>query len=77
MKDDGKTIGKKDESAIARQKKALEDKKAAASYLKVRMNEHDEAMAVHFSKGNYALARHDAQRMVQILDLLSEIDLTS
>lgn len=64
------------EAQVAKQKRAQEDKKRATVYLKSRVEELDRSMAQHFAKGNFALASHDARRLVAIFDMLAEIDVT-
>lgn len=68
---------KPEEGEIARQKKLLEDKKRAVSYLKARAEELDHLFAQNYAKGNYTLAAHDAKRVSAIMDVLGDIDVAS
>jgi hypothetical protein len=68
---------KPEEGEVARQKKLLEDKKRAVSYLKARAEELDHLFAVNYAKGNYTLAAHDAERVAAIMKVLGDIDIAS
>jgi muramoyltetrapeptide carboxypeptidase LdcA involved in peptidoglycan recycling len=70
-------VEKPEEGEIARQKKLLEDKKRAISYLKARAEDLDHQFAVNYAKGNYTLASHDAKRLAAIMEVLGDIDVAS
>lgn len=64
------------EGQITKEKKLLDDKKRAQSYLKSKVEELDHSLAQNFAKGNFTIAAHDARRMAVILDVLGDIDVT-
>lgn len=66
----------KEETQIDKQKRALEGKKHAVTYLKHRVEDLERSMAQNYAKGNFTLAAHDAKRISATMDVLGDIDLT-
>jgi hypothetical protein len=66
-----------EESEISKALKVKDSKKGAQTYLKSIVEERDRSLGLNFSKGNFALAANDAERMLVCLKLLSEIDVNS